>query len=58
MLSSGTYLVWWRSRGYPSPICAICQVNVDAKIKWLPNKDSNLDKLSQSQLCYRYTIRQ
>ncbi len=26
--------------------------------KWLPNKDSNLDKLNQNQLCYRYTIGQ
>lgn len=24
--------------------------------KWLPNKDSNLNKLNQNQLCYRYTI--
>ena len=26
--------------------------------KWLPDKDSNLDKLDQNQLCYRYTIGQ
>jgi hypothetical protein len=26
--------------------------------KWLPNMDSNHDKLLQRQLCYRYTIRQ
>ncbi len=26
------------------------------KGKWLPNKDSNLNKLNQNQLCYRYTI--
>ena len=25
---------------------------------WLPDKDSNLDKLIQNQLCYRYTIGQ
>ena len=25
-------------------------------IKWLPNQDSNLDKLNQNQLCYHYTI--
>jgi hypothetical protein len=25
---------------------------------WLPDQDSNLDKLHQKQLCYRYTIRQ
>ncbi len=25
---------------------------------WLPDKDSNLDKLLQRQLCYRYTIGQ
>ena len=23
---------------------------------WLPNQDSNLDKLNQNQLCYHYTI--
>ena len=26
--------------------------------KWLPDQDSNLDKLNQNQLCYRYTIGQ
>ena len=26
--------------------------------KWLPNQDSNLDKLNQNQLCYHYTIGQ
>ena len=25
---------------------------------WLPDQDSNLDKLNQNQLCYRYTIGQ
>ncbi len=25
---------------------------------WLPNQDSNLDKLNQNQLCYHYTIGQ
>lgn len=28
------------------------------RLMWLPHKDSNLDKLIQSQLCYRYTMRQ
>ena len=26
--------------------------------KWLPDLDSNQDKLNQNQLCYRYTIGQ
>ncbi len=26
--------------------------------QWLPRKDSNLDKVIQSHLCYRYTTRQ
>ena len=26
--------------------------------RWLPHQDSNLDKVSQSHLCYRYTMRQ
>lgn len=30
--------------------------NEKRKEKWLPNKDSNLNKLNQNQLCYRYTI--
>lgn len=30
--------------------------NEKRKGKWLPNKDSNLNKLNQNQLCYRYTI--
>ncbi len=25
---------------------------------WLPDLDSNQDKLNQNQLCYHYTIRQ
>ena len=25
---------------------------------WLPDQDLNLDKVSQSHLCYRYTIGQ
>ena len=28
----------------------------DKEKDWLPDKDSNLDKLIQNQLCYRYTI--
>lgn len=28
------------------------------KMKWLPDKDLNLDKQIQSLLCYRYTIGQ
>ena len=31
---------------------------VEETKKWLPNKDSNLNKLNQNQLCYRYTIGQ
>ena len=31
---------------------------VSVEDKWLPDKDSNLDKLLQRQLCYRYTIGQ
>ena len=27
-------------------------------MKWLPDKDLNLDKVIQSHLCYRYTIGQ
>lgn len=27
-------------------------------VKWLPDKDSNLDKKSQNLLCYHYTIGQ
>jgi hypothetical protein len=31
---------------------------VEAKLKWLPRKDSNLDKEIQNLLCYHYTTRQ
>ena len=27
-------------------------------LEWLPDLDSNQDKLNQNQLCYRYTIGQ
>ena len=27
-------------------------------MKWLPDLDSNQDKLNQNQLCYHYTIGQ
>lgn len=30
----------------------------EGELNWLPDKDSNLDKLLQRQLCYRYTIGQ
>lgn len=34
------------------------QINYIKLILWLPDQDSNPDKMSQSHLCYPYTIRQ